>query len=66
MRVSITFEEHARVHERGVELLGLGTRIAILPEEDVLLDISTVNVGHGEDDVGQFQLLQCCNLQLIF
>ena len=57
-----TFEEHAGVHLCGVELMGLGAGVALLPHEHVLLDVSLPDVGHRMDDVGELQLPQRRNL----
>ena len=59
-----TFEEHARIHLRCVELLRLRTRISLTPEEDVLLYVTSVDVSHSEDDVGEFKFLESSHFVL--
>ena len=57
-----TFKEHAGVHLGGVELMGLGAGVALLPHEHVLLDVSLPDVGHRVDYVRELQLPQRRNL----
>ena len=43
LEVVVSLEERARVHVGGVELVGLGTRVPVQPEEHVVLDLEKNN-----------------------
>lgn len=53
MEVIVSAENFARLHHGSVELGRLGARVAVHPEEDLLLNLSRPDSSRVDDDVVQ-------------